>query len=178
MEVLYDLTAGLDHIIAGADYQGSLKNNTSQEYDDLVWSDARAKPTYADVVLATLEVMREYILTQIDLKTSMSIIGGFISSIDASVTILPTRVWQFNALNVYLNRNNTDFIVYPYDLCAGSTGPGCAQIYISLVDAAKVELLYSESYTHVRGWLDSGRALKDALAALTQQELLDYEDNR
>ena len=176
MDVVYDLASGLDHLIPSPQYSGSLKYNTEAEYDSLVWMDARTKPSYTAAVTATLDVMRQYISDQIDIKTEYEIENSLVTTLDTSAYIHATREWQFNALNIYMQRA-TAFVTYPYALGV-SYGFDGTVTYLTLTDATDVETLYSEMFAHVKGWLDSGRTLKNGLASLTKEQLLAYEDNR
>lgn len=42
-----DVAMALDQLVPAAQYSGSLTGNTQADYDALVWSDQRAKPTWA-----------------------------------------------------------------------------------------------------------------------------------
>lgn len=175
--VVYDLAAGLDLLVPGADYSGSLKYSTEQEYGDIVWNDARTKPSYTEAVEASLDVMRKFLAGQIDDKTQLKITTDFTSMLSPGTTISSSCIWQFNSMNLWTNRNNPSLVTYPYDLGVSDNDDGSVN-YITLYDAVDVDALYTEMYTHVKTWLDSGRDLKNTLAAKTKQELLDFEDTR
>ena len=176
--ILYDIAAGLDLLVPGANYSGTLQNNTESEYNSITWDDGRTKPTWAEVDEAALDVMRNYIANKIiDVKTQYNIENTFETTLDTTIYIYSTCVWQFNALNLWLNRNNTNLVTYPYDLGVSVETDGTVN-YLTLDNASEVDTLYTEMYTHVNDWLDSGRTLKNSLPAKTKQELLDFEDTR
>jgi hypothetical protein len=57
------LALALDIVMPGAEYTGSLTNDTQDAYDRIVWLDARPKPTFEKVLAASAQVFKN------DLKT-------------------------------------------------------------------------------------------------------------
>lgn len=47
---MMDIAYALDRLVPGAEYRGSTTANNRAAYDALVWLDARAKPSWDDVV--------------------------------------------------------------------------------------------------------------------------------
>lgn len=45
-----DIAYALDRLVPGAEYRGSTTANTREAYNALVWLDARAKPSWDDIV--------------------------------------------------------------------------------------------------------------------------------
>lgn len=45
-----NVALGIDCLVPSAEYRGSTTENTEAQYNDLVWTDARPQPTWADIV--------------------------------------------------------------------------------------------------------------------------------
>lgn len=176
MGAIYDIAAGLDTLVPDANYSGSLKYNTEQEYDNLIWADDRPKPTFIEVDAAALNVMRQSIARDLNDRTRYEIITNFRTSIDPTVPIESTMEWQFDVLNLWLNRDSGIF-EYPYQLYCSLSEESNAR-YINVADSSVLHTIYLEMFGYVDGWLKSGRDEKSKLASMTREELEVYEDPR
>ena len=176
MGAIYDIAAGLDTIVPNANYSGSLRYNTEQEYDELLWADQRTKPPFTEVDVATLNVMRISISRDINERTNFEIVTNFRASIDSSVPIDATLEWQFDVLNLWLMKDSGLF-AYPYELYCSLSESADAR-YITLPSAADLQQLYLEMFGYVDGWLRSGRNEKSSLASMNREQLEQYVDNR
>jgi len=56
-----DIAIALDLLIPAAEYSGSLTDNSQEAFDALVWTDIRAKPTWAEVLAADVPEPRQYV---------------------------------------------------------------------------------------------------------------------
>jgi len=52
-----EIAIGLDALVPGAKYRGSLTENTRAAFDALVWEDQRAKPTWDAVVVEATQAL-------------------------------------------------------------------------------------------------------------------------
>ncbi len=52
-----DIAIGLDALVPGAKYRGSLTENTRASFDALVWEDQRAKPAWDAVVVEATKAL-------------------------------------------------------------------------------------------------------------------------
>ncbi len=44
-----DVSLTLDYLVNGAEFEGSLTDNTQDSYDAIKWLDTRGKPTWSDI---------------------------------------------------------------------------------------------------------------------------------
>jgi hypothetical protein len=54
---MLDIARSIEYLLPGATYSGAFENNTQQEYDNLIWTDARVKPTWAEIQAAAIEII-------------------------------------------------------------------------------------------------------------------------
>lgn len=62
-----DIALALDSLVPGADYRGSLTNNTAEAYDNIFWQDSRPKPAWQTIIEAWDQI--ELDLAKEDKKT-------------------------------------------------------------------------------------------------------------
>ena len=51
-----DVSLAIDHLAPAAKYRGSLTANTEKAYNAIQWKDARAKPTWAELEAAQVDI--------------------------------------------------------------------------------------------------------------------------
>lgn len=53
-----DISFCLDYIYPGAEYRGVFENQTEEEYNNIEWQDSRTKPTWAEIVITDLTLLK------------------------------------------------------------------------------------------------------------------------
>lgn len=167
----FDLLAGLNELVPGPRFQGQFTDHTEEEYNTLTWLDSREKPPYAEVEAHALNYMRRRIAEKIDERTQHAIIYEFVYN---ETPVFAPLDWQFDAQNLWLLRAGLD---YPYKLKVGRN-TDASSIYIEFADADALHSFYMSFFGYVKGWLDSGRDLKDSLKDMTRTQLEEFRDDR
>lgn len=173
---IFNIRQGINSICSGAVYEGSFIENTEEEYNDLVWLDSRSRPTWLEVEKATLIVLRGKICDNINERTNYAIMNEFRCSIDSSKPITASFEWQFDTLNLFMQRDS-GYVEYPFELHIG-TNEYSAPTYLTLKDSNDVLTVYFEMFAFINNWLTSGRIEKQKLQGLTRTGLEEYRDLR
>ena len=173
---VFNARQGLNAVCKGAKYKGKFIKHTEDEYNLLEWLDIREKPSWLEVEQAALINLRKSICDNINRRTDEAILKKFRTGISPETPITATLVWQFDTLNIYLQRES-GLIKFPYNLHVGSDDKA-KPVYIELKDAKALEILYLEMFGFINKWLASGRNEKEKLQDMTRTGLEEFRDNR
>jgi len=176
MNPTFNARQGLNKICKGAKYKGKFIKHTQEEYNKLEWADIRDKPSWADVEQAGLINLRKNICNNINLRTDMAILKEFRTSLSPTTPVTATLVWQFDTLNIYLQKDS-GLIKFPYNLHVGCDDKA-KPVHIELKDTKALQTLYLEMFGFINEWLTSGRKEKEKLQSMTRTGLEEYRDIR
>lgn len=175
---VFNIKEGINKLVPDALYSGTILDHTETEYNNLIWNDDRQKPSWEDVNIETLILLRKGICINIDKYTKYNIKTQFACSIEPDKLIETTSEWQFDVLNLFLQKDS-GIIQYPYDLHIGQNDLTGEPSYITLTTSDDLQQLYLEIFNHINIWLASGRQEKAHLQTLlTRTELENYQDPR
>jgi len=93
-----DVASVLDQLVPGAQYFGSVTDNTEAAYDALDWFDTRAKPTWAEIVAASGPTPQQQYDTAIAAGLQITSTGS--PSISATYALDKVTLDQIRALAV------------------------------------------------------------------------------
>lgn len=113
---------------------------------------------------------RRGIRDEIGKRVDYKIRYGFQFSLAPEAKFDATLEWQFDVQNLVMSRDN---LTYPYKLKINTSSHG-KPIYITLVSADVLALMYSEFFTFVSTLLYTAREEKNGLVALSEKELDSY----
>ena len=65
---MIDIALTLDKLVPSGDWQGSVTNNTREDFESLRWADDRTKPTWAELETKWVEIENEAQWEEIRLK--------------------------------------------------------------------------------------------------------------
>lgn len=83
-----DLTIALQLILPGAQYGGSLTDNTREAYEALTWEDNRPKPSWAEIDAAHVKLVPAFYIKQ-RLKDLDGVYSRTYEDRDASIGFTP-----------------------------------------------------------------------------------------
>lgn len=168
-----DVADILNNLVSGAEYRGSLTSNTQAAYDALVWSDARAKPSWNDIVNNdnSLAVAKAKKNEEIDRRTGELIVtqGFAFDGQTFSLSLEAQSSWE--GIGIAKEPMNTA-AMFPFPI----TARGDAEYELAYTD---VDGFLMAGLTVVATHKASGRALKALVLAAADVAAVDaVEDNR
>ena len=101
-----DIPLVLERLLVNADYTGSLTDNTEAVYNALVWNDARAKPTWAEITAEWIVYVKEQLFAHLATYRYNKEVGGIVINTMPIPTDDRTKTLLVGAYNSAIEEND------------------------------------------------------------------------